>query len=114
MALIRRWYCRPHATIVRAVGWKNLCAMRVGTNALKMTTVTSTEYCCWSMILFWRPKGGNRAEGQTRGHEQRRVVRLALAHRKASRERPDPDDLRHNLDHEQSRDHAYRRRQSRQ
>ena len=41
--------------MVSIVGWKNFCAISVGTNALKITTVTSTVYCDWSMIWFCRP-----------------------------------------------------------
>ena len=36
-------------------GWKNVCAMIVGTMALPMTTATSTLYCVWSMMPLVSP-----------------------------------------------------------
>ena len=41
------------------LGWKNFCAINVGTNALKITVLTRMVYCLWSMIPFCRP---NKAE----------------------------------------------------
>src|SRR3989475_3115342 len=37
-------------------GWKNACAINVGTTALPMTTVTRTVYCVRSMSWCSRPK----------------------------------------------------------
>jgi len=106
----RRHTSRTHAIIVLNRGWKNFCAISVGTNALKITTVTSAEYCRWSMILFCNP---NSAETVPKvspdGHQQGGVIRFARAHEEVARERPYTNDLCDHLQREQSANDPNRR-----